>query len=82
MEAREVMEHACARAKERYGLPVSAEEYDALCRQVESGAAPWIRRRDNDADLYAVTHRHLTMWAVYCHNTGQILTFLDPKDYA
>lgn len=76
MEAREVMEHACARAKERYGLPVSAEEYGALCRQVESGAAPWIRRGNGCNEIYAVKHRHLTLLAAYAEQTGQIITFL------
>ena len=76
MNNAEVMEHACARAKERYGLPLSEAEYRALCNQVSAGMARRIGQLGDGKGIYTVMYRHLTLRAVWGSVSRQIVTFL------
>jgi len=70
--------HARWRAQERYGLPLSPSQYEGLVDQIAGGAAPLLQPYKGGLTIFAVQHRHLTLWAVYQETRHTILTFLPP----
>jgi len=68
--------HALQKAKERYGVRLSSEQYEQLVAQIARGDAPELKRLPDGAAVHLVRHRHLTMAAVYRETPERITTFL------
>lgn len=81
--------HSIVRVQQRYGLEMTVEDYEALCRQMPDDATEekFMARRIPDArekgkiQFYAAYWRRMGIWlfAAYSLNSFQIVTFYPPE---
>lgn len=68
--------HAKKRAKQRYKIDLSHEEYEALCRQIRDGESIFVKKQSNTRTIHDVTYKNKVMRAVYDKLRKCIVTFL------
>jgi len=71
-----LLDHAIARARERYGVGLSRADCRALAAQIETGDAVEIERMCVSKRVFAVWHRARILAALYDEDRRTILTFL------
>jgi hypothetical protein len=72
--------HACVRAKERYGLQVGKEDFEAISRQIADGIALKLGRKRRRTSVYLVTVQGTDAVVVYNRRSKCVITFL-PLDW-
>ena len=73
---RKEREHALARARERYGVRLSHEDYERLVAQIANGEAPEIERHRTGGTIHLVRHNQTRLLALYRDLPQRITTFL------
>ena len=79
--------HAKMRARQRYGIALNRQQYDALIWQIVHGGAQFLRKRTNRLSEWIVHHRWqedgvnhaVSMMVLYDKVHGMINTFLDKE---
>ena len=68
--------HAKKRAQERFGVNLTSEEYEALCKTIKNNGAHLIKKLSNTRSIFNLCHKGKDLFAVYNKTTGRIVTFL------
>lgn len=71
--------HALQRAKERYSINLSIDDYLDLVRQIQAGHAKFVERQSNRITLFEIRIRNFTVVVVYDKKRHVIVTFLPPE---
>lgn len=70
--------HAISRAKVRYDLDLTEEEYELLCKKIRSRRKVYRYYRAGDRIVAQCNYNNSLVWAVYDEFTKAVVTFLTP----
>ena len=68
--------HARRRAKERYDIFLSKEEYDELVTLIQDQKAETLYKQSNRISVKKITYKEQTLFVVYDNMRNTIVTFL------
>jgi hypothetical protein len=71
--------HALQRAKERYSINLSIDDYLDLVRQIQNGEAKFVERQSNRVTLFEIQIKNFAVVVVYDKKRHVIVTFLPPE---
>lgn len=73
-----LINHSVRRAKERYGLDLSASDIDDIVVEIQAQKAKFIARQSNRLTVFQVVIGSTVCNVVYDSNRKTIVTFLPP----
>ena len=68
--------HAKNRAKERFDIELTSEQYDSLVEQIRDGRAHLVKQLSNTRAIFNLLHEGKDLFAIYHRHTARIATFL------
>lgn len=76
-----LLDHAIARARERYGIRLARDDCRRLAAEIAAGRAAELERKSRTVAVFAVWHGPRLLAALYDFRAGAIRTFFDSAKY-
>jgi hypothetical protein len=70
--------HALRRCRERYGISLTDNDYEVLCRQIKENKAKLVERQSNRLTVWEIQLCEEQVRVCYDGSRGKIVTFLPP----